>query len=77
MSYMEYKEVQVPDEMRQKLDAMAKANDPANPPTLGAVGFFEWLNAFAKDEGWSAVWQGFNFPYLVLEREVVLEKSEK
>jgi len=77
MDYMEYKEVKVPDEVREKLDAMAAANDPTNPPTLGGAGFFEWLNGLAKDEGWRAVWSGFNFPYLVLEREVVLEKSEK
>ena len=77
MSYMEYKEVKVPADVREKLDAMANAKDPANPPTLGASGFFEFLNALAKDEGWRAVWAGFNFPYLVLEREVVLEKSEK
>tara|TARA_R110002126_G_C10490983_1_gene504848 strand:- start:79239 stop:79472 length:234 start_codon:yes stop_codon:yes gene_type:complete len=77
MSYMEYKEVKVPDNVREKLDAMQQANDPTNPPTLGSAGFFEWLNTLAKDEGWSAVWSGFNFPYLVLEREVVLEKSEK
>lgn len=77
MSYMEYKEVKVPDNVREKLDAMQQANDPTNPPTLGGAGFFEFLNTLAKDEGWRAVWAGFNFPYLVLEREVVLEKSEK
>tara|TARA_S200002703_G_scaffold131581_1_gene119183 strand:+ start:424 stop:657 length:234 start_codon:yes stop_codon:yes gene_type:complete len=77
MNYMEYKEVKVPDEVREKLDAMAAKNDPTNPPTLGSAGFFEWLNELAKNEGWRAVWSGFNFPYLVLEREVVLEEAEK
>ncbi len=77
MSYMEYKEVKVPDNVCEKLEAMRTANDPANPPTLGGAGFFEFLNALAENEGWRAVWAGFNFPYLVLERKVVLDKSEK
>jgi len=73
-TYMEYKEVRVPTEITDKLEKMAEAGDPENPATLGAAGFFDWLTEQSKTEGWRAVWSGFNFPFIVLEREVVLEE---
>lgn len=72
--HMEYKEVKVPEEVAQRLEEMASKGDAENPPTLGAAGFFDWLNELSRTEGWRAVWQGFNFPYIVLEREVVSEE---
>lgn len=78
MEYMEYQEVQVPEEIQAKLEKLREAQDLANPPILGAVGFFDWVNKMSKEEGWSVVWQGFNFPYLVLERKVfVMDEKVK
>ncbi len=73
MTYMEYKEVKVPDEIQATLSKMAAEENPKTQATLGAAGFFDWLTGLSKDEGWHPVWQAFNFPYLVVEREV---KSE-
>lgn len=75
MKYMEYKEVQVPEDVQQKLTELQESQDANTTPTLGAAGFFDWLNAISRDDGWHAVWQGFNFPYLVLEREVITEED--
>ncbi len=70
MKYFEFKEVKIPEEIMQKLEKGAEAGQPV---TLGAAGVFDWLTQLSKDEGWRPVWNGFNFPFLVLEREV--EKS--
>lgn len=70
MRYMEYREVRMPDEILAKLEKGAEAGKPI---TLGDAGVFEWLTNMSKSEGWRAVWQAFNFPFIVLEREV--EKS--
>lgn len=74
MSYMEYKEFQVPESVQQTLEELSSKGEAA---TLGAGGFFEWLNGLAKEEGWRAVWQGFNYPFIVLEREVVVVEEVK
>jgi hypothetical protein len=73
MSYTEYKEVEVPKEVQEKLMQLQQLSSPDQPATLSASGFFDWLNKLSKDEGWTAVWQGFNFPYIVLERQVAEE----
>ena len=77
MNYMEFKEVKAPDEVLKKLEEMAAAGDQENPATLGGAGFFAWLTELSKSEGWRPVWSGFNFPYITLEREVVVEEVEK
>lgn len=76
-TYMETKEVKLPEEVAARLEELAQAGDPNNPPTLGEAGFFDWLNDLSKNEGWRAVWSCFNFPFLVLEREVPVEEVEK
>lgn len=70
MEYMEYQELRVPADIEEKLAKLTEAQDQANPPTLGAAGFFDWVNKISRKDGWSVVWQGFNFPYLVVERKV-------
>lgn len=74
MSYMEYKEVLVPDEIVERLREMSETSTPEKPATFGAAGVFDWMNAQSRDGGWRVVWAGFNFPYVVLEREVVEEE---
>ena len=74
MSYMEYKEVQVPEEIVNRLREMSEASTPEAPATFGAVGVFDWMNQQAREGGWRVVWQGFNFPFVVFEREVVEEE---
>lgn len=69
-TYMEYREVKLPETIAQRLDELAQMGDATNPPTLGAAGFFDWLNELSRIEGWRVVWQCFHFPFLVLEREV-------
>ena len=76
MEYMEYQEVRVPAEIEDKLAKLSEAQDLENPPTLGAAGFFDWVNKMSREEGWSVVWQGFNFPYLVLERKASVVDEE-
>lgn len=77
MSYMEYKEVQVPEKIQTRLEELSSTATPENPSTLGGAGLFDWLTSLSRDEGWRVVWQGFNFPFIVLEREVVAEEVEK
>jgi len=60
MSYVEYKEVKVPDEYLGK-----------DAATMTDAGIIEWLNKLAREEGWRVIWTTFhNFPFLMLEREV-------
>lgn len=66
MTAMEYREVKIPDEIMKKLEDAA---GEGKPMTLGEAGVFDWLNKLSASEGWRAVWQGFNFPYIILERE--------
>lgn len=63
MTYFEYKEVKIPQKYLDKLES-------GETETLTDAGVFVWLNQLARDEGWRAVWATFNFPYLILEREV-------
>lgn len=76
MKYMEYKEVKIPQEMLDTIQgALAKMQESGEgePPTMGDVGVMKWLTRLSKDEGWRVVWQAFNYPFFVLEREVVEE----
>lgn len=75
MKYMEYQEFEVPAEIQTKLEEMAQnPTGPQGPATLGKAGMFEWMNELSRTEGWSAVWQAFQFPFIVMQREVVTEE---
>jgi hypothetical protein len=65
--HKEYKEVKTPDEILKKIDA---ALESGKPITLGEAGLFDWLNKLSETDGWSVVWQAFNFPMIVLERNI-------
>lgn len=67
MKKMEFKEVRLPDDILTKLE---KGVEAGKPVTLGEAGVFEWLTKLSAIEGWRPVWQAFNFPFIVLEREV-------
>lgn len=71
-TYMKCEEVKVPDEILTKLE---KSSAMGQPMTFGEAGVFDWINKKAE-EGWRVVWQAFNFPFLVFEREVVVEEVE-
>jgi len=68
--YVELKEFKIPSEVTDKLAELQEKGDQDNPATLGAAGFFDWLTTMSKTEGWRPVFQGFNYPFIVLEREV-------
>lgn len=68
MSYTEYREEKIPDEILTRLEKMTEAT-PDKQVTLTEVGFFDWLNKEAQ-AGWKMVWVAFRFPYVTLEREV-------
>jgi hypothetical protein len=68
--YVEVKEVKIPEEILAKLEESAKTGEVL---TLGEAGVFEWLTKLSREAGWRPVWQGFNFPYVILEREVEQE----
>ena len=72
MIYFEYKEVKIPEEILKKIEDSANNNTVM---TLGQAGVFDWLTLLSKTEGWRVVWQGFTFPYIVLEREKNLEQK--
>lgn len=78
-SHMEYKEFQIPDEIMSKLEASAEAaqSGDAKLLTLGDAGVLEWLTSLSRDEGWEVIWSTFNFPYLVAQRRVEVEASQK
>lgn len=67
MKKMEFKEVRLPDDILAKLEQGVEAGKPI---TLGEAGVFEWLTKLSAVDGWRPVWQAFNFPFVVLEREV-------
>ncbi len=67
MKKMEFKEVRLPDDILGKLE---KGVEAGKPVTLGEAGVFDWLTKLSAAEGWRPVWQAFNFPFVVLEREV-------
>jgi len=69
-SHMEYKEVQIPEEIVNRMREISGTATPEKPATFGAAGVFDWLNEQSREGGWRVVWQGFNFPFVVLEREV-------
>jgi len=72
MRYMEYKEFEIPDEVKTRLEKLAEIGQA----TYGAAGLFDWLTKLSQEEGWRVAWPTFNFPYVVLEREVVVEEVE-
>ena len=63
----EYKEFEVPVEMQDKLRSMAGSE--TEQATLGGAGVIGWVNKLSS-EGWTPVWQAFQFPFLIFEREV-------
>ena len=65
--YMEFREVKVPDDILSKLE---KGAEQGKPVTLGDAGVLEWLTQLSMSDGWRPVWHTFNFPFIVLEREV-------
>jgi len=67
MKYSEFKEVKIPAEIMEKLEKGVEAGEPV---TLGVAGLFDWLTKMSKEEVWRPVWNAFNFPFIVLEREV-------
>jgi len=67
MKKMEFKEIRVPDDILAKIEAGVQAGTPI---TLGEAGIFDWLTKLSAMEGWRPVWQAFNFPLVVVEREV-------
>lgn len=64
---MEFQEFKIPDEILSKFEKGAEAGKPV---TLGDAGVLQWLTTLSASEGWRPVWQTFNFPFIVLEREV-------
>ena len=74
MRYMEYSEVQVPKEILARLEKLSQEATPDTPATLGAAGVFEWMTEQSRKDGWRVVWQGFNFPFVIFEREVIVEE---
>jgi len=81
MKITEYEEVMMPDDVRARAEKLAvlQSADPDNPDhhsTMQNTGFIDWLNERGK-EGWSVVWSQFRQPYVVFEREVVVEEVEK
>jgi len=65
--YVEYKEFRIPEEFVQKLESGAQSGKPV---TLGEAGVFDWLNNLSSTQGWRVVWPTFQFPFVVLERDV-------
>jgi hypothetical protein len=67
MKRMEFKEIRLPEDILAKIEAGVSEGKPI---TLGDAGVFDWLTKLSATEGWRPVWQAFNFPFVVLEREV-------
>ncbi len=67
MKSFEFREMKIPEEIMQKLEKGAEAGQPI---TLGSAGLFDWLTKMSSEGGWRPVWNAFNFPFIVLEREV-------
>lgn len=77
-THMEYAEFKLPDDILAKIQNSVEEaqNDPAKTPiTLGEAGVMDWLTNMSRTNGWRAVWNGFNFPYIVMEREVTADTS--
>ncbi len=75
MKRFEFKEVKVPQDLLDKLQqsAIVASQDEtgeARPLTLGQAGVFDWLTRLSKEEGWCPVWETYQFPYIVLQREI-------
>lgn len=73
MKYMEYQEIKAPDEVLTYLEKKAELGEHV---TFQDAGYFDWLSELSK-EGWRPIWTSMNFPFLVMEREVVVEEVEK
>lgn len=71
MTYMEYKEVEVPEEVRKRVSELVKDGQDVAGALLSNSGFLDWLNKLTRRSGWRAVWSTLRFPVsIVLEREV-------
>ena len=76
-TFVEVREFQVPDEIQEKLSQLSEAAQQGGAPvTLTQGGVFEWLNGLARSEGWRPVWQTFQYPFIVMEREVTEDVEE-
>ena len=67
MKKMEFKEVRIPEDILTKLSNGAEKGQPV---TFGEAGLFDWLTKISAMEGYRPVWQAFNFPFVVFEREI-------
>ena len=75
ITYMQYQEVEAPKEIQDEMQQLV-TNPGEKPVILSSTGFFDWLSEQTKG-GWRPVWYSFNFPYVVMEREVSVEETEK
>lgn len=76
-TFVEVREFQVPDEIQEKLSQMSEQAQAGGPPvTLTAGGVFDWMNQLSRDEGWRPVWSTFQYPFIVMEREVTEDVEE-
>ena len=81
MKGMEYEETTIPDEVQTRAEKLGELQvaDPENPEhamTMQNTGFIDWINEKGR-EGWRMVWSQMRNPYVVFEREIVVEEVEK
>lgn len=81
MKGMEYEEATMPEDVSVRAEKLAElqAADPNNPdhtPTMENTGFIDWINKKGR-EGWRVVWSMFRQPYVLFEREIVVEEVQK
>lgn len=75
MSYMEYKEFRIPADMQSKIDSIS-SEDRGMTEVISEAGVFDWINKLSREEGWRPVWQTFQIPFLVMEREIIEEVKD-
>lgn len=78
MNRIEYEEMTIPDEIQVHMEKLSQLDqgDPANLPTMKNTGFIDWINGRGQ-QGWCVVWSQFRHPFVLFEREVVVEEVEK
>lgn len=78
MKGMEYEEVTIPENVQVRAEKLSQMdqNNPKNLTTMTNTGFIEWLNERGQ-EGWRIVWSQLRQPFVVFEREVVVEEVKK
>jgi len=75
MKYMEYKEVKAPDKVLVHLEK--KAEIGMDPTFLWQeAGYYDFLTELSKD-GWRPIWMSLRFPFIIVEREIITEETEK